>query len=338
MSFESELLRIKTAADDIKAAITQKGMTVPSSARISDLAPYIANMVDIAEIDDFGTDDIKRIEPIDKIVLVDSNGYIGSDLTPFFRINNNVTYYYGYAILQSNADFSGKNKGQVNFVTTLDDPLYTSGTVTLAGKTYNTTTFNGRTWMAENLNHEYEGLNTIGDSVSNTTYNGIYYGNDSNNSAYGLLYRWDAIEALTPSNGIIRIPGINGWHIPTREEWEELTTAVCWQSATTTKSATRLKSIDGWRVNGDGLYGFNARPYGYGTGNLLTVSGSSGKPYVIFDSYSGFGESTRFWTSSPTASNKIGEDAYAVEINGNGLHMKALNNLELCYIRLIKDY
>ena len=333
MSFESELLRIKTAADDIKDAITQKGMTVPSSARISDLAPYIANMVDVAEIDDFGTDDIKRIEPIDKIVLVDNNGYIGADLTPFFRINNNVTYYYGYAILQSDEDFSGKNKGQVNFVTNLNSPLYTSGTVTLAGKTYNTTTFNGRTWMAENLNHEYDGLNPTKDVDYYLNKYGVYYRNDSNNSACGLLYRWDAIKKLTATNGIIRIPDIDGWHIPTREEWEELTTAVCWQTITSTKSATRLKSIDGWRVNGDGLYGFNARPYGHGKGTVIaSVGAGMGNP--ISDSFHGFGESTRFWTSSPTTSTK----EYAVEINEDGFYMKELDKLELCYIRLIKDY
>ena len=112
-----------------------------------------------------------------------------------------------------------------------------------------------------------------------------YENNSSNNESLGKLYNWVAVidnRGLAPK----------GWHIPDKNEWEELATffgeeklSRMWSddiemfdgSGTTKtrndefmfcgiptpdKSGNKLKSTDGWDENGNNISGFNGKSGG----------------------------------------------------------------------------
>lgn len=72
-----------------------------------------------------------------------------------------------------------------------------------------------------------------------------------------------------------------GWHIPSREEWNVLFSAV----GDRFTAAPKLKATDGWAEDGNGTddYGFSAVPTGF---------------WEDPDRYGGAGESTKFWAST----------------------------------------
>jgi len=109
--------------------------------------------------------------------------------------------------------------------------------------------------MAQNLNY-------------NLSVNAVCHTKDENCSC-GMLYTWIQAMALnapkdncdeqyctgkieTPHNGMC----LEGWHIPTKEEWETLISF-------SNKSANNLKATSGWGTNnGYDQYGFAALPCG----------------------------------------------------------------------------
>lgn len=111
MSIASEITRLQEAKTDILTAISEKGVEVPSGSRLSDCANLISS---IQGGGSFTADNVVNVVPIDKMVVVDPNGYIGYDLTNFFQYRGN-TFYYNYAILSEGADYSDKGLGQVTF-------------------------------------------------------------------------------------------------------------------------------------------------------------------------------------------------------------------------------
>lgn len=136
------------------------------------------------------------------------------------------------------------------------------------GQTYKTVKIGDQWWMAENLNYE--------------TDNSFYY-NDSAEycEKYGRLYTW---AAATDSAGVwgengkgcgyakhcttaYPVRGVcpEGWHLPTKNEWNTLSTAVGGQ----TTPGKVLKSTSGWYTddvyhgNGTDAFSFSALPAGY---------------------------------------------------------------------------
>jgi uncharacterized protein (TIGR02145 family) len=106
--------------------------------------------------------------------------------------------------------------------------------------------------MAENLNVETE------DSW-------CYDNKESNCEKYGRLYNWNAAKTACPA----------GWHLPSREEWQELFRAVDANTELTSGSGgwdynednvvwKKLKSTYGWNKKGNGTddFGFSALPGG----------------------------------------------------------------------------
>jgi len=100
-------------------------------------------------------------------------------------------------------------------------------------RTYRTVQIGGRVWMAENLNY--------------ATANSWCYNDDpANCTKYGRLYTWDAAMTACPT----------GWHLPTRQEWEDLVSAVG------SNAGTKLKSkAPDWDGTDD--FGFSALPGGF---------------------------------------------------------------------------
>ena len=89
------------------------------------------------------------------------------------------------------------------------------------GNVYNTVTIGTQTWMAENLRY----LPSVVSPLRQSQYTVYYYvyGYDGTNieeakatanyKTYGVLYNWTAAKAACPA----------GWHLPTDEEWTQLT-------------------------------------------------------------------------------------------------------------------
>jgi len=90
------------------------------------------------------------------------------------------------------------------------------------GQDYNTVLIGDQCWMAENLN-----IGTMIDGSQNMTNNQVIekfcYNNDPSNClTYGGLYQWDEMLQYVTSQGAQGICP-SGWHIPTDDEWDELT-------------------------------------------------------------------------------------------------------------------
>ena len=166
-------------------------------------------------------------------------------------------------------DSSSASAGQNDEPTTLLDDR--------DGQTYRTVKIGGQVWMAENLNYRYLGPTATLDSSS------FCYGDDSANcTKYGRLYLWSAAmdsagvikgntangcgnaSKCTPSGNVHGVCP-QGWHLPSRDEWEVLFTTVGgWPTA-----GAKLKSTYGWndyygdRGNGDDAFGFSALSAGH---------------------------------------------------------------------------
>jgi len=118
------------------------------------------------------------------------------------------------------------------------------------GKTYNAVQIGNQAWMAENLNYQ----------VSSGSW--CYNNNSANCNICGRLYNWNTAKTVCPS----------GWHLPTREEWDNLAESVGGQKSTGYYSlwhdwlyaGKTLKSTTGWGNDGNGTdgYGFSALPCG----------------------------------------------------------------------------
>ncbi len=140
------------------------------------------------------------------------------------------------------------------------------------GKTYKTVTIGTQTWMAENLNYS--------DSVNYPRQIMCYDNSLDSCAKYGRLYTWSAAMdsvATFSTNGkgcgynktcspTYPVRGIcpEGWHLPTRAEFETLITNVGGEST----AGKMLKSTTGWEDyafesgNGVDAFGFNVLPAG----------------------------------------------------------------------------
>jgi len=113
-------------------------------------------------------------------------------------------------------------------------------------KTYKTVKIGTQVWMAENLNYDADG-----DGY------GCYDSDPANCKKYGRLYTLQTAMKACPS----------GWHLPLKEEWEALITAVGGKKT----AGKALKATSGWNNqegksgNGEDIFGFFALPGGNST-------------------------------------------------------------------------
>ena len=173
------------------------------------------------------------------------------------------------------------------------------------GNVYNTVLIGTQCWTRENMRATTSpstGTNILENSVNSHSYTGkkAYYvnGNAANTATYGLLYNWcaavdtfntlygetstdaDESHALAVTfSGHRRGICPEGWHVPTDEEWMQLTDFVGEQVAfqcdgNSQHIAKALSSTKGWNTSmencgiGDNpssnnATGFNALPAGY---------------------------------------------------------------------------
>jgi uncharacterized protein (TIGR02145 family) len=150
-----------------------------------------------------------------------------------------------------------------------------NGTTDIDGNTYTSIIINGQEWMQQNLAvTKYRNGDPIPTGLSNSTWqnttNGAYaiYNNDAaNNTLYGKLYNWYAVNdtrGLCPS----------GWHVPSDGEWSTLINYLdpsanggdTWPNV----AGGKLKSTTGWNSPNEGATnesGFTGLPGGYRLAN-----------------------------------------------------------------------
>ena len=191
---------------------------------------------------------------------------------------------------------------------------------------YKTTTIGTQTWMAENLNY--------------VTAKSYCYDYDTSNCAkYGRLYKWaEAMDSVGTwsMNGkgcgytvtcspTYPVRGIcpKGWHLPTKEEWETLFTAV----GDSDVVAKELKSTSGWPGNGNGLdtYGFSALPGGYKANEEFNPN------------FEDEGDYAYFWSSTASTNTKFSL-AYDVYLRYDELAFLYVDyRCRLNSVRCVKD-
>lgn len=299
MTVGSEIARLQGVKANILNAIAAKGITVPSGAKLADCPSLISSISGGGE---FTADNVVNIVPIDKMVVVDSNGFIGFNLTNYFQTRGS-TFYYNYAILSEGDDFSSKGLGQVTF--------YTPASNVIGGRTYRTVVIGGVEWLAENLDFKFSGLAFGQSSTSDSEPQGNYYNNnEAMYGKYGILYNWIAVKYLEDNKSSL----IPGWHVPTTAEWDALATAV----GGTSVAGTKLKSTTDWSSGaGTDDYGFSVLPAGRYTG-----------------SFSNLGSEAFFWTVTDNASNS----AFYQHFNtGASTDLVSYTKRYQFSVRLVKD-
>jgi len=119
-------------------------------------------------------------------------------------------------------------------------------------KTYKTVKIGEQTWLAENLNYDVPSNET---DVCNET---------DNCAEYGRFYDLETAKTACPLN----------WHLPSKAEWDALTSYIEGKEECTICDATHLKATSGWDNKSDGSsgngldsYKFAALPSGYRSGS-----------------------------------------------------------------------
>jgi|GEM_PF-2483501 len=158
---------------------------------------------------------------------------------------------------------------------------YCSPAYDIEGNMYEVVEIGSHCWMAENLKSaSYTNGISITTGLSSTDWDNNttgaykhYNDNSSNNTTYGKLYNWYAINN---SNGICP----DGWHVATDANWADLYSALGGFAVANPK----MRSSTGWSPNsGNNSSGFTALP-----GGLFGTNGQ----------YSGLGDQAYFWSAT----------------------------------------
>ena len=171
------------------------------------------------------------------------------------------------------------------------------------GQRYRTVRIGNQIWMAENLNYNTD------DSFNADC-------DEFHNDKYGRLYSQNAAQRACP----------HGWHLPTKEEFEELIECVGGESS----AGKMLKTKNGWWIGGGGnldKFDFSVVP----VGSILKKSATR----------FGIKENACFWTSTPHKTFKDFSNYYLVlRFNRNDVFFgnDPLDAREGCHsVRCIKD-
>jgi uncharacterized protein (TIGR02145 family) len=143
------------------------------------------------------------------------------------------------------------------------EPCPGTPTVTYEGQVYNTVLIGNQCWIAENLN-----VGTMLENSENKSNDGIIekycFDNDpANCNEYGGLYQWNEMMEYDTIAGVQGICP-DGWHLPTKGEWNILTDFLGGESV----AGGKMKEADSahWNSPNKGATnesGFTGLPAGY---------------------------------------------------------------------------
>jgi uncharacterized protein (TIGR02145 family) len=171
-------------------------------------------------------------------------------------------------------------------------------------------TIGKQVWMAENLNvdtflngepiPEAKKAEEWKNAGENKQPAWCYYDNDlANGDKFGKLYNWYAVadaRGLCPA----------GWHVPSDDEWTVVINALGGASI----AGNKMKSISGWKLNGNGTNssGFSGLPGGYRhvKGEFLFI-GESGPLWssTEYDTYLAWSSGLYYHNGSPSLMSTI---------------------------------
>ena len=214
--------------------------------------------------------------------------------------------------------------------------LQDAGTVTdIDGNVYHAIKIGNQVWTVENFRTTkfndgtsipYCGNDTLGPQYA-------YYNNTTNADSiakFGALYNWYAVNTGKLA--------IDGWHVPTHEEWEELkdylvANGYSWGGVLTTVLIGKsLAAQTDWKETGIGesFVGNNLS-----SNNSTGFTGLPGGYLHFFGDFSYIGETGWWWSS--TEDNA--EEAYYSNLDYYSGHLMIYtDNKELCYsVRLLRD-
>lgn len=174
------------------------------------------------------------------------------------------------------------------------------------GQTYRTVKIGNQEWMAENLNYETANSYCYEDEASNCTKYGRLYATWA--AAMDSVGTWSTngrgcgYGSTCSPTGTVRGVCPEGWHLPTKAEFETLFTAVGGQST----AGKMLKSTSGWNSSGNGTdaFCFSALPVGL--------------RYNLGDYYNE-GRLAGFWSSTEGDSSSAYGMGLGSDIDGAGL-------------------
>ena len=209
-------------------------------------------------------------------------------------------------------------------------PLDWGGTVpcqkaTIGGREYNVIRVGNQLWMAENLDWKYTGI-TIGSTSSSytTKYANYYENNESaygvNGSKQGLLYNHAAATSISTDDG---------WHLPTKDEWETLFSNLA-------SDMNTLREII--RLNGDNYSSINTDWYDH-TGLRMMPSGMGDNSSPTVYRYMQRGNSSGtgyYWTATALPSNP-NYQAYCLMCSYNVEFYTGYGRDNRMSIRLVKN-
>ncbi|MCQ2062306.1 MAG: fibrobacter succinogenes major paralogous domain-containing protein [Fibrobacter sp.] len=186
------------------------------------------------------------------------------------------------------------------------------------GQVYKTVTIGDQTWMAENLNYDY----------NEGTAKSFCYNNSTDSCAkYGRLYLWSAAmdsasifsydgagcgyEKNCKSSDVIRGVCPEGWHLPSQSEWKSLIVAA--DGSSTAGSVFKSENAGG----------FSVLPAGYRDGN---------------DIFKNVGDFAYFWSASQDErSSYYAYDVYLIYDVGNAFQSYGRRNEGLS-VRCVMDF
>ena len=155
-----------------------------------------------------------------------------------------------------------------------------------AAPTFKTVKIGSQVWTAENL-----ALTKDRDGNELVLGEDYFYpnGDEKNVAKYGLLYTWEAAMRIAPK----------GWHLPTDDEWTQLTDYVSSQKKyvcgdDSENIAKALASTEGWNSN-DKLYAVGNNP---SANNATGFSAVPAGDYICGDSCTDFGYVAKFWSAT----------------------------------------
>ena len=170
---------------------------------------------------------------------------------------------------------SSSSAGKPNWRYLNPDIDYGEFTDVRDGQIYKTVAIGSQTWMAENLNYAPVDVASMGEGAWSGCYN-----NEADSCAkYGRLYTWnvamdnaDCAEGKEcKPNGTVQGVCPSGWHMPTKEEWQELLEPLATRIEDKINNLNYygvdvvLKTVEGWisGSSGTNATGFSALPAGH---------------------------------------------------------------------------
>ncbi|MCQ2276867.1 MAG: hypothetical protein MJZ87_07995 [Bacteroidales bacterium] len=281
------------------------------------------------------------------------SGNIATDATFSFNMNGlNTTsmaegvevYVVAFAINDVDTAFSEPMR-----IVIMNVPCNTSTVTDASGNSYNTVQIDRQCWMKSNLRTtKYpNGTNIETCDGSNTRYYKHVNNNSSNDAFYGLHYTWAAAMNGAPGNYGEPVQGIcpNGWHIPTRAEFETL-------KATVGGDMSALKNTQYWQSTGNtNTSGFSLNPAGYsnytcsttssgGVGiaaELITADQSSNTSFYYFKDAGTFGTNGKeAWLDAVRCIKGNGANVFAPEVQTVRGQARSYNSADV-YCQIINE-